>query len=322
MMLPARTIAAVALGIVLNLYVAFGLPLLLRSDPTWALTLMPVSALSYSMYALIHEAIHGNLGSRKANERLGRLLSILFGSSFAFLQTSHLLHHKYNRKLGRPDVYRADQESKWSAALRYYSELMGGLYVQEVIAPAIFLLPRPVLATLARRDAEPGFFRLVHERIVRRCLLGQMRFDAVCIVAVWATSIALYGPSRWALLAAFAGRAFVVSALDNVYHYRTEVENVTFGMNLRLPRLASLLLLHFNYHGVHHARPNLPWHALPAEFDGRPLDWDGSFGSALFEQFEGPVELQDLGRTRSRMPRLRYQAADAASPASTETVGE
>jgi fatty acid desaturase len=49
-------------------------------------------------WLLIHEAIHYKLlRNREANDRLGRVLAILFGCPFHILKIGHMTHHRYNR---------------------------------------------------------------------------------------------------------------------------------------------------------------------------------------------------------------------------------
>ena len=52
-------------------------------------------------------AIHGVLlPGRAANERLARLLAILFGVPFRAVRFAHLRHHRYNRTpWGREEIY-------------------------------------------------------------------------------------------------------------------------------------------------------------------------------------------------------------------------
>ena len=55
----------------------------------------------------------------------------------------------------------------------------------------------------------------------------------------------------------------------------------------RAPRWAALFMLNQNLHAVHHDRPDLPWHALPAAFgpSGRYTD---RYLLLMLKQFLGP----------------------------------
>ena len=69
-------------------------------------------------------------------------------------------------------------------------------------------------------------------------------------------------PDAWArplLFLALLARGFLISFLDNVYHYETPVSDVFYAKNLRLAAPLAKLLLNFNFHGIHHVNPAIPW---------------------------------------------------------------
>lgn len=58
-------------------------------------------------------------------------------------------------------------------------------------------------------------------------------------------------------------RAFLISLMDNVYHYRTPLNVTASGHNLSAPGFLAFGLLNFNLHRVHHTNPSVPWAMLP-----------------------------------------------------------
>jgi fatty acid desaturase len=86
-----------------------------------------------------------------------------------------------------------------------------------------------------------------------------------------------------------AGRALLISFLDNVYHYATPLEAVKFAHDLYLPRPLAALLLNFNLNGVHHRQPALPWDALPAAFRAHGACYHGGYAAAALAQLAGPL---------------------------------
>jgi fatty acid desaturase len=97
-------------------------------------------------------------------------------------------------------------------------------------------------------------------------------------------------------LAALAGRAFLQSVLNYVYHYGSPLGGVLQGYDLGVSAALSRVILHFNYHGVHHRNPGLPWNALPAVFRSEQRVFDASLARAAARQFRGPMPESALPR--------------------------
>ena len=274
------------------------LPLwLLPSDPWWGLALVPIVLMSNSFWALHHEAIHGNFhGDRRINNRAGRAMAILLGSSFRVLQFAHLMHHRYNRyRLDRPDIYEPQEGSYAIARFRYYSELFLFLYLSEVAVPLLCLLPKAGVRRIldfVYRHPDPAVreVRTIADRIfLRDRSLNEIRIDAVLTILVVAGAFVLYGPWWPMLLAFLIARGILISFLDNVYHFATPLDRVDFAMNLRLPATLRLVILNMNMHRVHHHNTELPWWQLPAHFRSTGDRFDaGLIGTALL-QLTGPV---------------------------------
>ena len=269
----------------------FVVPQLFDSSRGWWLAPALFVISGYTQFAVVHEGIHGNLHPDVGTNRaLGRLSSVLFGSPFAFLRDAHLLHHKYNRKLGHPDLFEPASEGRTAARARYLFELFFGLYFKEFGVAVLCLLPRRWWSN-AEAAARGDLNARLLAGIARDSMIGQVRVDALCIMTVHAVSAALYWHLPAPFLVMLLGRAFVVSLHDNAYHYRTDPDVVLYARNLRLPRLLSVLLLHFNYHGIHHLAPGLAWHRLPKEFERRRAVMAGSVPQATLAQLYGPFPL-------------------------------
>ena len=87
---------------------------------------------------------------------------------------------------------------------------------------------------------------------------------------------------------------FLISFMDNVYHYGTRLHATVSGHNLRLPRILSTFVLNFNLHRVHHLSPKVPWTQLPAVFAERSEKFDRGFFSAAINQLYGPIAITEL----------------------------
>lgn len=278
---------------------------LLPLDPAWGwLLLLPV-LLTNTWWSLIHDAIHGSLSPDKAaNRRLGRLQCILFGASFDLLRWGHLLHHALSRtRRERAEVFEADRDNRLVFSLDYYFRLLGGLYLFEVLGSLLFLLPRAVIQALAdrlARDSNP--VAALTDKMLAPESLAAARVDAALILLVHALAFACYGPQAWMLLAALAGRALLISVMDNVWHYATPLEDSRYARNLRLPGWGGRLLLHFNLHGAHHLRPTLAWWQLPAFHRDSTAGYQGNLPAALLAQLRGPIAADQLSTTQGDPP--------------------
>jgi fatty acid desaturase len=295
-----RNLGLAALYIVLNVYQFLLLPwLLLPSSLAWAWTLLPLALLTNPYWSLIHEAIHDLFHpSRSVNAFFGRFLSILFGAPFRILRMSHLVHHKLNRRpMEGTEYYDRATSTKTRAAPGYFFQILMGLYLVEVLSPGYFLLPRRLLAWAQKRFTRPdGVSGLLMQNWLGVAALREIRFDGLLTVSWLTLSFVCYG-ARWPLLAAvLLARAFLISFLDNVYHYATPVDDVFYARNLRLPAAGAKLLLNFNLHGVHHINPAIPWIDLPEAFDVEGGKYQDEYFAAAVSQLRGPIALQDLPR--------------------------
>jgi fatty acid desaturase len=74
------------------------------------------------------------------------------------------------------------------------------------------------------------------------------------------------------------------------------VSDVFYAKNLRLAAPLAKLLLNFNFHGIHHVNPAIPWIHLPRAFEAQSGRFAGGYFAAALRQLCGPIALQDLPR--------------------------
>jgi fatty acid desaturase len=256
---------------------------------------------------VLHEAIHRSLApvtrlpliGLSMNDLLGRVVGIVFGSPFDFVSAGHVTHHSVNRT---PDEHLDVYDASLPAAERrsflkgYYFFLLGGLYAVELVVPLVLWLPHRVV----RRRLE-GLFQTdpmalhVLRRIFRSPYhLRAIRLDAGLIVASIAASAALYGRHWWVLGIHFLVRSFLISFLDYLYHYGSPLGDRLHGYNLALPRWLRPLILNFNYHGIHHRFPALPWPSLERVFANEGLVFDNGYVTQAVSQLRGPMTREAL----------------------------
>jgi fatty acid desaturase len=309
---PGHIVNGVLAGV---LVAAIGLSLFIlplwpmARDPRFGWLLVPVAALTTTHWALLHEAIHGLFHPSPAVNRLiGRILALAGGSSFRVLRFGHLMHHRFNRhRLDRPDCFDPAETSATAARARFYVELFGGFYLIEAVIPLLFLLPRPICVRILDRvyahpdDTVQTVRALAHQSFIGDRQLRELRQDALLQIGIIALALFAWGP-RWPLLLAFlAGRGFIISFLDNVYHYRTPIDQVTFAYNLRLPAVLRLLILNMNLHRVHHGEPNVPWWRLTRRFEEGGDCYDADYARTAISQLRGPASIADLASAKSAL---------------------
>jgi fatty acid desaturase len=253
--------------------------------------------LTNPFWSLIHEAIHDLFHpNRRVNAVSGRLLAILFGSPFRILRLSHLLHHKLNRMpVEGTEYYDRGNSTKAAASPGYYFQILLGLYLVEVVSPLYFLLPRQWLQRFRERYLPAqSVSSILMQNWLGADSLREIRVDGLLTLSWLSFSFWLYGENWPLLLAVLVARGFLISFLDNVYHYETPVSDVFFAKNLRLPAPLTKLLLNFNLHGIHHINPAISWINLPKAFEIQGAKFQGRYFAAVLRQLHGPIALQDL----------------------------
>ncbi|MDY0885875.1 fatty acid desaturase [Dongia soli] len=265
----------------------------------WGWLALPVVLTSNGFWALLHEAIHNLFASdRNINRRAGRLMAVLFGSSFRMLRFGHLTHHRFNRHpLDRPDCFDPAQSSALAARCRFFAETFGGLYLIELLTPLLYWLPRPIILRLLGRvyaGEEPRLKQLrqlAHQSLGSARTIVEIRQDAMAALLLYALSAWLWG-NLWPVLAGFILiRGFLISFLDNIYHFRTPVDRPDFAYNLRLARPLQTLILNMNFHRTHHHHMHLAWWQLPGQFRQSGEVFDRNYAHVALEQLRGPAPI-------------------------------
>jgi fatty acid desaturase len=247
--------------------------------------------------SLTHEAVHGILHpSARANRALGRALAIGFGASFDVYRIVHLMHHKYNRTpLERIELYGWRGRQGAVARIAYYYDLLGGNYLSQLVGLVLipFLPARFLRARFDRLDPGTYTAKALHAMAAPKTLRA-IRQDTVLLALLFGAAFLAYGRAWPLLAAALAARALLTSLFNYLYHYATPLDDVLHGYNLQLAKPLSKLLLHFNFHGVHHRHPSLPWTALPEAFRRSAGNYDAPFAAAALRQLNGPIEISEL----------------------------
>ncbi len=298
--IPVKTNIAIALILLLlNLYQFIFLPLfLLPKDHLWAFTLIPLFIVNNTLWALIHEAIHKIFHPNiKINEFWGRILSIIHGSSFHILRFGHMMHHSFNRKW-ESEIYDEKKSSWFKNALYYYFQLLGGLYLIEVLTTFATLLPKTIIIYFinigAKRESKKEIKNLAtisSNYFFSNNKIAAMRLDAIAIIIFFTVSFYLYNQFWYLSALIILTRAMIISIFDNAPHYATPYDNSVAAKELKTSNLISKIILNLNFHRTHHLYPTVTWNMLPViSRDNQANHKTESLFYALLKQLLGPVK--------------------------------
>jgi len=274
-------------------------PFFLRQWGASALCIaLPLVVLTPTHWGLIHESIHGHLmPQRRLNERLGRVLAIAFLLPFDAVRFGHLMHHRFTREsYDRPDVHDGATHPML-ARMGYYTHLLGGLYLAEVVLPLLTCLPTTWACRLVAHklhSEEPigldiqrlfvGFARNAERR-------ARIRRDWVLSIVLHACAFYFYGAWWPALAITMFLRGLWLSMADNLPHYDVRLDEPKRARNFRVPAIWRPVLMNHHLHRLHHQHPALPWTALPAlarvDTPASVSDTDVGYFRAAFRQFRG-----------------------------------
>ena len=288
--IPIRANLILASGIALSflailiLLPAFGAPW-----PVMLIVTLLLIPFNTPLWSLIHEAIHKNFNSRKRlNEDAGRFMGIIYGASFGVLRFGHLMHHQYNRDWEN-EYYTG---SKLKASVHHYFQMLGGLYLTEVLLSLVVTIcPAPVTRKVARvLFDDDRHYEATLNSLLKPANVRQIRIDFILIALLYTGIFTLFGAYWFVPLIALLGRGVIISIMDNAYHYGTPQDNSVMAKELRAPAWYEKFILNFNHHLTHHKNVRLPWNALAEHQTLQENEFAEDLGSAVIAQFKGPIK--------------------------------
>ncbi len=249
-------------GIVLTLAVAL-LWLGSRVEAGWAVLAVGV-AFSYVLltnYALLHEATHNNLHSRKrVNYSLGVLTGLLFPVPFRMVHTTHQGHHLRNRTdFEMFDLY-YPTDNRLLKYAQWYSILLGLFWIIIPLGGLLLAVCPALLRSRAFRTARSSSYLLGD---IQSSELRAIRIEVLLIIVVFAALFWLLALDWKPTLILYACFAFNWSTRQYIGHAFSRRDIVEGAWNLRHNRLMTWVLLHGEWDLNHHRRPDVSWYYLP-----------------------------------------------------------
>jgi acyl-lipid omega-6 desaturase (Delta-12 desaturase) len=235
---------------------------------------VPAGAILMRLFALQHDCGHGSLfSSRQANERVGKLISMLTFTPYDHWRRSHALHHQLSGNLDKRGF--GDIETltvNEYRALRSFGRLRYRLYrhplILLIVGPPIFFLVLQRLAigsNVPARDSLPGI--LMHNA----ALLAV--YGSLTYLAGWQTMLTVMLPTY--LTATWIGGwlFFVQHQFEDAHWdagdaWDMKIAAIKGSSQLMLPRFMSWLTCNIDIHHIHHLCSKIPNYRLRECLEG------------------------------------------------------
>jgi fatty acid desaturase len=232
------------------------------------LTALCFSFVANTMFALMHEAVHGGFHPSKAiNEFAGRIAAAFFPTAFSLQRAFHLAHHRNNRSDTERFDYYSKDDSYILKVLQWYGILTGIYWATTPIFCIFYALtagivswPKvfPAGSRFARQTSAQGFLDVVED-----VPLTQVRLDVATtilgqLLIIWVLDISLLA---WCLC--YGLFALNWSSLQYADHAFSPLDRREGAWNLKVNSVVRLLFLNYHYHIIHHRDPSIAWRNLP-----------------------------------------------------------
>ena len=248
---------------------------------------------NHTMYALLHEAIHGAFHrSNRINDWAGRWCSAFFPTSFRLQRSFHLTHHRNNRTESEQWDYLRPGDNRFLKLAQWYAILTGVYWVFVPFASLLYLffpgflkvagLRESRLASQTASDEYLGALDKLDETGARLDVLFSIVLQSMLFLALDLT------PQGWAMC--YAAFAFNWSALQYADHAFSPLDVTNGAWNLRTHPVVRMVLLNYPLHRAHHQHPTASWVELPELVDPEE-EPQPSFFENWLRMWRGPEEL-------------------------------
>ena len=233
----------------------------------FAISALLFSFLMLTNYAMMHEAMHHGLHSKKFINRLvGMILSWLFPVSFTFMATSHQVHHKFNRTDHEMFDYYYETDNKLIKYLQWYSILIG-IYPPIIPVGSILMAIAPSLFMGGLWQKAKSSSIVFNPDLYGKEVISKIRTDVFLGVLFWFGIFQIFDLSLTIVLIFYILAWVNWSTRQYVTHAFTERHIIDGALNLKVSRLMGLILLNSQWDQVHHKYPHVPWTELPQYAD-------------------------------------------------------
>ena len=271
-----------------------------------------------TVFALLHEAVHGNFDPRPAANRIaGTLCAAFFPTAFTLQRSAHLTHHRNNRSERERFDYIAPGEAIPLKTAQWFSILTGLYWLGIPLFVAAYCLLAELVPwrRLVRADS-----RFSRQTSAGEFLDSLMRLPVWRVRAEFAFSLGVQAALVWTLDLTIGGwalchAAFALawSSLQYADHAFSRLDRIEGSWNLAVGGFTRAMFLNYHCHLEHHRDPECRWQDLRARAragDGPPR----RFLAMLLLMWAGPRLLpgSDQGEARARLLERCVLAAHVA----------
>lgn len=269
------------------------------------LNLLPAVVLfsytNHTVYALLHEAIHGAFHSNnRINDWAGRWCAGFFPTSFRLQRAFHMTHHRNNRSEAEQWDYLRPGDNKVLKIAQWYAILTGIYWFFVPLASLVYLFFPRLLNVAVLRESNLASQTSSDEYLLALDKLDSKgaRQDVVFSLAFQAALVAILDLNLSGWLLCYGAFAFNWCSLQYADHAFSPLDATNGAWNLRTNRVVRALLLNYPLHRAHHQHPTASWVDLPALVDPQE-EPQPSFGENWRRMWRGPQPLPtEPGRDR------------------------
>lgn len=293
------------------------------------LLVFPAAGFLVRTFVVFHDCTHGSLlPSRKANARVGALLSLFVLTPFAQWRHEHAVHHATSGDLDRRgvgDVYTltvAEYHAKpWRSRLAY--RLFRNPLVMFGLGPIFAMVVGPRVAGIG-----PGARARLRRSVLITDAVLAGAFTLLGLLLGWLTLVEIWAPS--ALLAGSAGiwLFYVQHQFEDAYWASGQDWDyadaaLRGSAYLRLPKVLQFFTASIGLHHVHHLNAKIPNYRLERAHASHPAfatvptltiaDGMRAVSFKLWDERSG--KLVTFAQARRSLARARVAAAVLAAEA-------
>ena len=229
----------------------------------FAIAAVAFSFLGLTNYAMMHEAMHKNLHSKKGiNHTVGMIISWMFPVSFTFMEAAHEVHHKYNRTDHEMFDYYYETDNFFVKYSQWYS-ILTGIYPPIIPAGSVLMAVMPGLFMTAPWQKAKSSSIIFNPDLFTKSVITKIRIDVALGVVFWVSLFYLLKLDPLSVFIVYVITWFNWSTRQYVTHAFTPRDIINGAHNLKVSPIMGWIFLNSHWDLVHHQFPDLAWQSLP-----------------------------------------------------------